>query len=66
MQVRSDCPPHRLLEFLASEAGIAANEAAEVVASSKAEEDALLEQARSLTCAAVTAFCCFPVSCCQL
>lgn len=43
-QVRSDCPPARLLEFLAGEAGLAANEAAESVASSKAEEEALLEQ----------------------
>lgn len=45
-QVRSDCPPARLLEFLAGEAGLAANEAAESVASSKAEEEALLEQVR--------------------
>ena len=43
-QVRSDCSPQRLLEFLAGEAGLAANEAAEVVASSRAQEDALLEQ----------------------
>ena len=53
--MRSDCPPQRLLEFLASEAGLAANNAAEVVASSKAEEDALLEQARLGACGAITA-----------
>ncbi|BDA42157.1 hypothetical protein COCOBI_03-0420 [Coccomyxa sp. Obi] len=47
LQVRSDCPPARLLEFLAGEAGLAANEAAESVASSKAEEEALLEQVRA-------------------
>ena len=46
LKVRSDCPPARLLEFLAGEAGLAANEAAESVASSKAEEEALLEQVR--------------------
>ena len=44
-QVRSDCPPPRLLAFLVGEAGAAANEAAEAVAMSKAEEEALLEQA---------------------
>jgi hypothetical protein len=44
LQVRSDCPPARLLEFLAGESGLAANEAAESVASSKAEEEALLEK----------------------
>ena len=44
-QVRSDCPPPRLLAFLVGEAGAAANEAAEAVALSKAEEEALLEQA---------------------
>ena len=43
--MRSDCPPQRLLEFLAGEAGVAASEAAEVVASSRAQEDALLDQA---------------------
>ena len=47
MQVRSDCPPGLLLEFLASEAGLAASEAAEGVASSRAEEEALLQQARA-------------------
>ncbi|KAK9901712.1 hypothetical protein WJX75_009812 [Coccomyxa subellipsoidea] len=46
LQVRSDCPPARLLEFLAGESGLAANEAAESVASSKAEEEALLEKVR--------------------
>ena len=46
-QVRSDCPPGLLLEFLASEAGLAASEAAEGVASSRAEEEALLQQARA-------------------
>lgn len=45
-QVRSDCPPPRLLAFLVGEAGAAAHEAAEAVALSKAEEEALLEQAR--------------------
>lgn len=45
-QVRSDCPPPRLLAFLVGEAGAAANEAAEAVAMSKAEEEVLLEQAR--------------------
>ena len=46
-QVRSDCPPGLLLEFLAGEAGLAANEAAETVASSRAEEEALLQQVRA-------------------
>ncbi|KAK9846014.1 hypothetical protein WJX81_008468 [Elliptochloris bilobata] len=46
LQVRSDCPPPRLLAFLVGEAGAAANEAAEAVATSKAEEEALLEQVR--------------------
>ena len=49
-QMRSDCPPPRLLAFLESEAGAAANEAAEAVATGKAEEEALLEQARPLLC----------------
>ena len=49
-QVRSDCPPQRLLEFLASEAGVAANEAAQSVASSKAEEEALLEEVHIPPC----------------
>ncbi len=47
VQVRSDCPPQRLLEFMAGEAGLAANETAESVASSKAQEEALLEEVRS-------------------
>ena len=48
LQVRSNCPPPRLLEFLAGEMGLAANEAAESVASSKAEEEALLEKVTPL------------------
>lgn len=49
VQVRSDCPPPRLLAFLVGEAGAVANEAAEAVMTSKAEEEALLEQARADT-----------------
>lgn len=46
-QVRSDCPPPRLLAFLVGEAGAVANEVAEAVMTSKAEEEALLEQVRA-------------------
>jgi hypothetical protein len=53
-QVRSDCPPQRLLEFLVGAAGAAADEAAAAIAASKAEEDALLEQARALGATALS------------
>jgi len=46
LQVRCDCPASRLLEFLASEASAAASEKADEVMEMRAEEDALLEQAR--------------------
>lgn len=45
-QVRSDCPPKRLLEFLSSESGSAAHQSAEAVASTKQEEEAALTAVR--------------------
>lgn len=47
LQVRSDCPPSKLMEFLCSDSGLVANEAAERVAVSKREEQHLLEEIRT-------------------
>ena len=46
LQVRSDCPPSYLLDFLHSEAGAAADVAASQLADSRHEEEALLEEVR--------------------
>ncbi|PSC70243.1 hypothetical protein C2E20_6326 [Micractinium conductrix] len=46
LQVRCDCPPQHLLDFLCSSAGLSANEAAAQVAGSREEEEALLESVR--------------------
>ncbi|GLI69251.1 hypothetical protein VaNZ11_013828, partial [Volvox africanus] len=46
LNVRTDCPPQHLLEFLVSETGIAASEAATEVQSSREREEALLEKVR--------------------
>ena len=45
-QVRCDCPPQHLLDFLCSSAGLIANEAAVQVAEGREEEEALLEAVR--------------------
>eukprot|EP00887_Chlorella_sp_A99_P008131 scaffold12.g8131.t1 len=47
LQVRSDCPPALLLDFLRSEAGEAAHAAATALADTRAEEEVLLEEVRS-------------------
>ncbi|KAK9817188.1 hypothetical protein WJX72_010816 [[Myrmecia] bisecta] len=47
LQVRSDCPPARLLEFMCSESGDAANQAAQAVQCTNAEEEELLERVRA-------------------
>ncbi|KAL4436733.1 hypothetical protein ABPG75_003872 [Micractinium tetrahymenae] len=46
LQVRCDCPPDHLLDFLCSSAGLSANEAAAQVAGSREEEEQLLEAVR--------------------
>ncbi len=43
-QVRSDCPPERLLEFLSSESAKEVDESAAAVEVIRAEEEELLEQ----------------------
>ncbi|GBF90996.1 hypothetical protein Rsub_03851 [Raphidocelis subcapitata] len=47
LQVRSDCPPRQLVEFLTSDGSSAADEAASAVRSGQAEEQALLEAVRA-------------------
>ncbi|GAB4823551.1 hypothetical protein N2152v2_010597 [Parachlorella kessleri] len=47
LQVRSDCPPSHLMDFLKSEAGQAADSAAAQVAGSKQQEEQLLEAVRA-------------------
>lgn len=47
LQVRSDCPLQKLLDFLTSDSGIAANEAAAAVHTTKKEEQVLLEEIRT-------------------
>ncbi|PRW34089.1 hypothetical protein C2E21_7404 [Chlorella sorokiniana] len=46
LQVRCDCPPEHLLDFLCSSAGLIANEAAVQVAEGREEEEQLLEAVR--------------------
>jgi len=46
LQVRTDCPPKHLLAFMCSEAGALANEAAAMVADSRAEEEQALAAVR--------------------
>lgn len=46
LQVRCDCPPSHLLDFLCSSAGLSANETAAQVAGSREEEEALLAAVR--------------------
>jgi len=46
LNVRADCPPTHLLEFLVSEAGGLANEAANQVQANRQKEEALLERVR--------------------
>ncbi len=48
LNVRSDCPPGHLLEFLVSEGGVQASEAANEVHSTRAKEEALLERVRQV------------------
>ena len=48
LNVRCDCPPANLLEFLASEAGVSASEAAGEVHDLRAREEALLEHVRKV------------------
>ncbi|KAG2489643.1 hypothetical protein HYH03_011922 [Edaphochlamys debaryana] len=46
LNVRTDCPPQHLIEFLVSETGTAASDAATEVQSSREREEALLEKVR--------------------
>ncbi|KAL4858162.1 hypothetical protein ACK3TF_001655 [Chlorella vulgaris] len=46
LQVRCDCPPSHLLDFLCSSAGLSANETAAQVAGSREEEEQLLAEVR--------------------
>jgi hypothetical protein len=46
LQVRADCPPRLLLDFMSSEAGAMAHEAAAQVAGSREEEEAVLARVR--------------------
>lgn len=46
LNVRTDCPPQHLVEFLLSESGIAASEAANEVQTSREREEILLEKVR--------------------
>lgn len=48
LNVRSDCPAAHLLEFLTSEGGVQASEAASEVHSYRAKEEALLERVRQV------------------
>ena len=48
LNVRSDCPPAHLLEYMISETGTAASEAAFEVQNSRAREEALLERVRQV------------------
>lgn len=49
LNVRSDCPPQMLLDFLISESGSQAHSAANEVHNSRAREEALLESVRQVT-----------------
>ena len=58
LQVRADCMPRKLLEYMCSEAGLAASNAAAAGERSKAQEDLLLEQVReALGCKHVIRVC---------
>ena len=58
LQVRADCMPRKLLEYMCSEAGLAASEAAAAGERSKAQEDLLLERVReALGCRHVIRVC---------
>eukprot|EP00891_Asterochloris_glomerata_P005651 jgi/Astpho2/5651/gw1.00079.112.1_t len=58
LQVRADCMPRKLLEYMCSEAGLAASDAAAAGERSKAQEDLLLEQVReALGCKHVIRVC---------
>ncbi|WIA32850.1 hypothetical protein OEZ86_006027 [Tetradesmus obliquus] len=46
LQVRSDCPPRQLVEFLVSDTGVMADQAAAAVQITKKEEQELLERIR--------------------
>eukprot|EP00775_Hariotina_reticulata_P002792 gene2792-3085_t len=46
LQVRSDCPPRQLVEFLVSDKGVLADQAAAAVQVTKKEEQELLERIR--------------------
>ncbi len=48
LNVRSDCPAAHLLDFLTSEGGVQASEAANEVHSYRAKEEALLERVRQV------------------
>lgn len=45
-QIRTDCPPRLLMDFLLSEAGSEASDAAESAKNARAEEERALEEAR--------------------
>lgn len=47
LNVRSDCPPSQLLEFMISDTGSAASEAASEVHMSREQEEALLDKVRA-------------------
>ena len=58
LQVRADCMPRKLLEYMCSEAGLAASDAAAAGERSKAQEDLLLERVReALDCKHVIRVC---------
>ncbi|KAJ9527460.1 hypothetical protein QJQ45_025732 [Haematococcus lacustris] len=48
LNIRADCPPAHLMEFLASEGGVLASEAASEVHIVRAKEEALLERVRQV------------------
>lgn len=48
LNVRADCPPSHLMEFLMSEGGVQASEAASEVHSTRQREEALLERVRQV------------------
>lgn len=49
LNVRADCPPSHLMEFLASEGGVLASSAAAEVHVSRQREEALLERVRAVS-----------------